>query len=186
MTELALDHAGPWTEADYHALPETRQRIELLDGSLLVTPAPSSDHQQLARRLANLLEAGAPAELDVVEAVNVRVAPSKLLIPDLLITRRRGATAVYQPEDVLLVAEVVSPSTATTDRMIKPQLYAAAGIPWFLRVELEVPRPPGLWLYRLAGTSYAEHAHANADETFTLTEPVRMVVDPAVLLRRHA
>src|SRR6266536_3781722 len=149
MTSVALDHAGPWTEADYLALPETRQRIELLDGSLLVTPAPSSDHQQLARRLANLLEAAAPAELEVVEAVNVRVAPSKLLIPDLLVTRRLEATAVYPAEDVLLVAEVVSPSTTTADRMIKPQLYAAAGIPWFLRVELAVPQPPELWLYRL-------------------------------------
>ena len=49
MTAVALDHAGPWTEADYHALPETRERIELLDGSLLVAPAPSSDHQQIAR-----------------------------------------------------------------------------------------------------------------------------------------
>ncbi len=184
MTAVALDHAGPWTEADYLALPETRQRIELLDGSLLVTPAPSSDHQQLARRLANLLEAAAPAELEVVEAVNIRVAPSKLLIPDLLITRRRGAAVVYEAEDVLLVAEVVSPSTTTADRMIKPPLYAAAGIPWFLRVELEVPRPPELWLYRFAGGSYVEHAQADASGALTLTGPVQARIDPAALLRR--
>jgi Uma2 family endonuclease len=184
MTAVAIDHAGPWTEADYHALPETRQRIELLDGSLLVTPAPSSDHQQIARRLANLLEAAAPDELEVVEAVNVRVGPSKLLIPDLLVTRRPGATAVYQPEDVLLVVEVVSPSTTTTDRMIKPQLYAAAGIPWFLRVELEVPQPPELWLYRAVGSTYAEHAHASAGGSLKLTEPIDLRFEPTVLLRR--
>lgn len=184
MAAVAIDHAGPWTEADYHALPETRERIELLDGSLLVTPAPSSDHQQVARRLANMLEDAAPHELEVVEAVNVRVGPSKLLIPDLLITRRLGATAVYQPEDVVLVAEVVSPSTTTTDRIIKPQLYAAAGIPWFLRVELEVPQPPELWLYRVEGRSYTEAAHASAGNSLRLTEPFALDIEPTVLLRR--
>jgi Uma2 family endonuclease len=185
MAAVALDHAGPWSEADYLALPETRERIELLDGSLLVTPAPSSDHQQLARRLANLLEAAAPVELEVVEAVNLRVGPSQFLIPDLLITRRLEAVGTYQPEDVVLVAEVVSPSTTTTDRITKPQLYAAAGIPWFLRVEPAFPQPPGLWLHRLAGAAYIQHAQASAGGTLTLTEPVQTIIDPAVLLRRR-
>jgi Uma2 family endonuclease len=184
MTAVAINHAGPWTEADYHALPETRERIELLDGSLLVTPAPSSDHQQVARRLANLLEAAAPDDLEVVEAVNVRVGPSKLLIPDVVVTRRLGPTAVYQPEDVLLVVEVVSPSTTTTDRIIKPQLYVTAGIPRFLRVELEVPQSPELWLYQAVGSTYAESGHASAGNTLSLTEPIELRLDPTVLLRR--
>jgi Uma2 family endonuclease len=104
----------------------------------------------------------------------------------LLVTRRLQATAVYPAEDVLLVAEVVSPSTTTADRLIKPQLYAAAGIPWFLRVEFDVPQPPELWLYRLAAGAYAEHAHAEGSETLTLTEPIAATIDASVLLRRHA
>ena len=51
-----------------------------------------------------------------MEAVNVRVGPSKLLIPDLLVTRRLGATAVYQPEDVLLVVELRLDSTVLLRR----------------------------------------------------------------------
>ncbi len=70
--------------------------------------------------------------------------------------------------------------------MIKPQLYAAAGIPWFLRVELAVPQPPELWLYRLVAGAYAEHAHAEGSETLTLTEPIAATIDASVLLRRHA
>ncbi|HEX8863331.1 MAG TPA: Uma2 family endonuclease [Actinomycetes bacterium] len=87
-------------------------------------------------------------------------------------------------EDVLLVVEVVSPATTTTDRIIKPQLYAAAGIPWFLRVELEVPQPPELWLYRAVGNTYAESDHASAGTTLNLTEPIELRLDPTVILRR--
>jgi hypothetical protein len=45
-----FDHDGPWTEQDFLALPEER-RIELLDGELLVSPAPRHAHQRLSSRL---------------------------------------------------------------------------------------------------------------------------------------
>jgi Uma2 family endonuclease len=39
------------------------------------------------------------------------------------------------PSDVLLVVEVVSPGSVTTDRITKPAQYATAGIPAYWRVE---------------------------------------------------
>lgn len=81
MTAVTWKRPGPWTEEEYLALPESPQQVELLDGSLLVSPQPTSDHQQLARRLANMLEDAAPDELQVVEQVNVRVAPGGILGP---------------------------------------------------------------------------------------------------------
>src|SRR6266508_4171840 len=105
MRAAALDHPGPWTEEEFLALPDEGQRHELLDGSLLVTPAPSSEHQQVARRLANALEAA--DRWEVVEAVNVRVAPSRILIPDVVVTSRTGDTLLSDAAAVALGAEVV-------------------------------------------------------------------------------
>jgi Uma2 family endonuclease len=182
MSAAALDHLGPWTEADYLALPEQRQRIELLDGSLLVTPAPSVDHQQIARRLTNLVEAGSPAGWEAVEAVNVRVAPSRILIPDVVVISRRSDNLVCEAGDVRLVAEVVSPSTMATDRLLKPQLYAAAAIDWYLLLELRGGQPE-LIAHRLTDGAYKEHARAKPGQVISLPEPFRFRIDPGALLR---
>lgn len=185
MTAIRLEHAGPWTEEEYLALPETRQQIELLDGTLLVSPGPASDHQQLARRLANLLEDAAPDELEVVEGINLRVAPGKILIPDVVVTPRRGRVKILNPEDIVLVVEVVSPSTTTKDQVLKSHLYGTAGIPWYLQVDPETPKPPALGLYELAGTLYVERAHICAGETLPLPPPLIGTLDPSTLLKRR-
>ena len=44
-----------WTVDDVHALPDDGNRYEVIDGELLVTPAPSLDHQRLVFLLATSL-----------------------------------------------------------------------------------------------------------------------------------
>lgn len=182
MSAATLDHVEPWTEDDYFALGETQQRIELIDGGLLVSPGPAIPHQVVVHRLADALDAAAPSGWLVVEGGNVHVGPSRILIPDVLVTDVPLDTLVAPAANVSFVAEVVSPSSKAQDRMLKPQLYAAAGIPWYLRVELHGAESPELVMHRLVGDTYAQHAHVCAGDTLAIAEPFPAEIDPAALL----
>ena len=176
-----LDHVGPWTERDYLALPDDRRRIELLDGGLLVSPAAGGRHQRLSSQLWHALGRAAPGCLEVLEAINVRVAPGRILIPDLVVVANPGVDlTVWDPADVAMVVEIVSPGSITTDRAIKPQLYSAAGIEHYLRIELSNSGPTSV-VYRLRGGHYVAIGSSGPGQPLCLTEPFPVDLDLAEL-----
>ena len=181
MTAAVFGHSGPWTEEDYLALGETQERVELFDGSLHVTPAPTPRHQHISLRLATALAPGADdAGLHVLEAVNVRLRSGRIPIPDLVITGDIDFDElVIDGGAVKLVCEISSPSNASTDKVLKMHYYATARIPWYLLVEQDSGT---LRLYRLDGSHYVEHAVAKAGDTLRLSEPVTAEINPADLL----
>lgn len=176
-----LEHVGPWTERDYLALPADQRRIELLDGSLLVSPSAGYGHQRLSFQLCYALGVAAPAGLEVLEAINVRIAPSRILIPDLAVVNTPGVDrTVAEPAEVALIVEITSPGNAVIDRAIKPQLYAQAGIPYYLRIELG-EAGPGAISYRLKRNQYVDVACAEPGRLLVLTEPIAVTLDLAAL-----
>lgn len=164
---LTLRHRGPWTEADYFALPESNRRIELLDGSLLVSPLADLRHQQIATRLSAELNAAIPRRFEALAGANVRLATGRIVIPDVVVAYDGVDALAADAAAIPLVAEVVSQSSKMMDRLVKPKLYAEAGIPWYLRVE----RHDGLelTLYRRRDEESCEvYAKAGNGETLPL------------------
>lgn len=181
MTAAVFGHGGPWTEEQYLALGQTHQRVELFDGSLHVAPAPTPLHQRISGELYRVLSPAArQVGLYALEAVNVRLRPGRIPIPDLVVT---GDIDFHDPfvdaAAVRLVCEILSPSNAATDRVLKMHYYADAGIEWYLLVEQETGT---LQLYRRHGSHYREESVTKPGGTLHLTEPVDVLIRPEDLL----
>lgn len=176
-------HGALWTEAEYLELGETPDRVELFDGSLVVTPSPIPNHQHISRRLANAFDGPAtPVGLQVYLAINLRLKTNRLSIPDLVVVRPIDRSVlVVDASSVELVCEITSPSNAATDRVLKMHYYSEANIPWYLLIE---PRPDlSMKLFRLQGGKYVPAAEASHGETLRMTEPFEVELDAAGLER---
>src|SRR5438477_4924868 len=127
---------GGWTVDEVLALPEEQtplQRIELVDGVLLVSPAPTSTHQRILQTLQFALAPVVPDDTELLPGVHVRFGERRLFIPDLVIVTCPAVdTVAYAASEVLLAAEIVSPSTKVQDRVLKRAIYAEALIPFYL------------------------------------------------------
>jgi Uma2 family endonuclease len=152
---------------DYAAIPPDRNRHELIDGTLHVTPAPDPIHQRVSRRLQRILEDHCDerrigevfnAPIDLILTPHDVVQPDLLVVADPAQVSRRG---IEGPP--LLVVEVLSGSTARHDRIVKAGRYAALGVPHYWVVDPEAQR---IECSRLAGAGYARTAEADSPATF--------------------
>ena len=187
MTEARLDHSFPWTEEEYLALDETTNRIELMDGGLWVSPAPNLPHQGILGLLGDALKPAArAANLKVFDGINVRVGPNRILIPDLTVVRPEcRLQTVVDATDVVLVAEIVSPSSKAMDNGQKLAFYQSAGIDTYLLIEPDMPDydEVTLRLFRQRRNRYVEVATAKPGETLIADSPFRIELDTNDLVK---
>jgi Uma2 family endonuclease len=154
-----------WTVDD---LPEDVRRCELVDGVLLVTPAPAFRHQRATLGLLRVLLPHLPSHLDVVLEPGLHFDARNYRQPDMVVYDRRAiARDRLEPRDVHLAVEVMSPSSVSTDRITKPAQYAAAGIPHLWRLELD---PLLLVVHRLGDDAY--EVVGRYEDEVRLEEPV--------------
>lgn len=141
------------TAEEYDSWSEERcAGIEIVDGTVVVSPSASKRHNRLVKILAVALEAAAGPGWNADFDVDVR-------LQDVPLTNRRPDVAVYRadtidimsarPEHLLLVVEVVSPGSETTDRIVKAEQYAKAGISYYWRVEQPPAGVPVVYTYVL-------------------------------------
>ena len=117
---MPLSHMD-WTVEMVNALPDDGNRYEVIDGELLVSPAPSLFHQSAVGKLYLLLAPYADAVgLDAVFApAAVTFSARREVQPDLFVLPRNAGRPAKRFEDVgqlMLAVEVLSPHSARTDR----------------------------------------------------------------------
>ena len=124
------------TYADLQALPEDGKRYELLEGELVVSPAPTPRHQRVVVNGTVFLRRAEDAGFGFVYIAPIYVVfdVEHTIEPDLLFIRLDrlhivGDDAIHGVPD--LVVEVLSPSTRQRDLRAKLQIYARFGVPFY-------------------------------------------------------
>lgn len=151
-TPSSSDFEHPLTIDDYAALGEADHgRVELQEGSLVMSPSPTPDHNVAGLALAMALAAQLPAHLEVVPDVDVdlelvgRADPATARRPDLVVIDRsvrprvRAEGGMIRASEVLVAIEIVSAGSRRTDNIVKRAEYADAGVPYYWIVDLDDP-----------------------------------------------
>jgi Uma2 family endonuclease len=134
-----------WTVDDLLDLPDDDgNRYEVLDGDLLVTPAPSWPHQNILPRLWQTLTAYlAPRGLGdaIIAPADVIFSRRRAVQPDLFVVPRtpdgQRASRFSDVGRLLLAVEVLSPATARVDRVTKRRIYREEGVPEYWIVDVD-------------------------------------------------
>ena len=177
---MALPWGAVLTEDDLATMPDDGHRYELLDGTLLVTPAPNLNHQRCVGALFALLRnARQSGHTVLVAPFDVRLSRITVLEPDVLVARTTDLTPDRLEGPPLLAVEILSPSTRHIDLGSKRLAYQDAAVPAYWLVEPEVP---SLTVLELDAGRYVERATVTGDEPFHATFPFAVTVVPARLL----
>jgi Uma2 family endonuclease len=125
--------ARRWTYEEYYRLDDDR-RYEIIEGNLLMAPAPDMWHQDWSRKLFRLVDRFATqnksgevfyAPFDVV------LDPENTVQPDLIFVLAANL-GIIQPRAIFgtpdLLIELISPSSVRRDRYDKKDLYARFGV----------------------------------------------------------
>jgi Uma2 family endonuclease len=137
----------PWTVSEVDRLAKQRRgytpRYELVDGELLVTLAPTKRHQRLLGDLYMLLrpyvDRRGLGEV-ILSPSTVKLTSDSRLEPDVFVVpaiNGRRAPATDPTTDLLLAVEIVSPSSARYDRLVKRRFYQHAAVPQYWVIDGE-------------------------------------------------
>lgn len=169
---MSATQSEVFTVADYRAMPEDGKRYQLVEGDLIVAPAPNTFHQFVQRNLLRILDTyllansvgtvvGAPCDV-YLDDLNVYQ-------PDLLFVTNKNAArigddGIHGAPD--LVIEILSPSTAGLDRR-KRGHFAAAGTIEFWQIDTALRQ-----IQRFVFAENVAKPVALIDEPETFTSPL--------------
>jgi Uma2 family endonuclease len=139
--------AKRWTANEARRLNEANPlwwpRYEVIDGELLVSPAPRLLHQRAVTTLLFLLEQqliDRPGIEVLAGPADIELEPDSTLSPDIFVfpgVEGRRARHWTEVTSLLLVVEVLSPSTARNDRVTKRDYFLRNDVGEYWIVDLD-------------------------------------------------
>jgi len=132
-----------FTYDDYRTAPED-ERYELLEGELLMVPAPNFAHQRISSNIEFILQRFVRQhDLGIILSApfDVVLSEERVFQPDILFVSRERLS-IINPENIRgaapdLVVEILSPATAERDRFYKRSVYARYGVKEYWIVDPE-------------------------------------------------
>ena len=122
-----------WTYEDYYRL-EDGQRHEVIDGNLLISPAPDTWHQNWLNDinifLSQFVKQRSLGQI-FIAPVDVVLDPENTVQPDIIFVSAANAGIIQRPAifgTPELLVELISPSSVRRDRYDKKDLYARFGV----------------------------------------------------------
>jgi Uma2 family endonuclease len=184
MTVMAVmpRDSRDWTVADLELLPDDGLQYELLDGVLLVSPAPVPLHQRAIAQLHLLLAPACPPGLEVYFApLDWQPDERTSLQPDLLVVRDEDVEAKNIRKPLLLAVEVLSPSTRRKDLVLKRSKYEDVGVRSYWVVD---PEEPSIVVHDLLDGCYVETGRASGATELRVERPFPVTITPSALVNR--
>ena len=168
---------GPYRRADYAVLPD-EPRCELIYGRFYLSPSPVRLHQFLVTELWQILQAvaGERGGQALVAPMDVHLADHTVAQPDVLYVspERREILQDWIEGAPDLVVEVLSPSTARMDRLLKLNRYAEAGVREYWLVD---PAARTIEILVNNGERFVVHAQAGGSWTSPAVLGVELDID---------
>jgi Uma2 family endonuclease len=172
-----------WTRARWEELPEDGNRYEVIDGVLYISTSPSAFHQWVSQQaFVQLRERVVLPGFGFVfyAPIGLFMPGAEAVQPDLLVVRAEDRDIIRDRRVQgipALIVEILSPSSADLDLVIKRAIYAKAGV-------------PELWIFRPAERDVLVHTEPDVvsgayrrivqirpdDELVSPTLPVRFPV----------
>jgi Uma2 family endonuclease len=154
------------TAAEFEALPDSEQMVELIEGALIVSPPPIPRHQRVVGHTFVLLRQIAPNGEVFIAPIEVYLDEHNIPQPDVLWVAEGSQCVVTEkrlegaPD---MVVEVFSPGTIKKDRKDKFLVYQQFGVReyWMIDADEEY-----IEVYRLENGVFVRQGVFEPGETF--------------------
>lgn len=170
------------TAAEFMALPESDERIELIHGEIVASSSAKDPHQRASVKTIQLfgrLDLGGELQAEI----DLHIGNS-VLRPDLFWVSEQNSNC-HVGEDGYwhgvpdLVIEIVSPSTELRDRGVKFELYEAAGLREYWLLD---PIANFIEVYVHENGKFAHYGVCGPDATFESPALSQQAIDVSAIL----